>query len=98
MKTKVLVMIACALHMLVSFASAELTKKSNYVMNSIKVKEKNAIGRHEQVEKTVLVNSDTGQVWLFVGKPDDRNVTLVPVNMEGFKYKAETKNRGNNGR
>lgn len=62
------------------FAEDKTAKK--FIIYNIKVKETNSIGKPQEADKSVLLDSQSGNVWLFIGGKDDNNVRLIPIVIE----------------
>lgn len=85
---KVIFLILMALMPTTVFAEAKSAQR--HVISNIKVKEINSIGKPQEVEKSVLLDLQSGQVWLFVGGKEDNDVRLIPIRVE----KSDTKGKG----
>lgn len=70
---------------------ADTKPAQRHVISNIKVKEINSIGKPQEVEKTVLLDLQSGQVWLFVGGKEDNDVKLIPVRVDKIDVKGKGK-------
>lgn len=86
---KIIFLILITLMPTVVFADAKTAQR--HVISNIKVKEINSIGKPQEVEKSVLLDLQSGQVWLFVGGKEDNDVRLIPIRIDKLDAKGKGK-------
>lgn len=87
-------LIITALILLPSVSFAEAAKSDRYTVVNVKVKEKNAIGKSQDSERTILLDQAQGKVWLFVAGKEESDLRLFPVNLDATSTTKITNKKG----